>query len=160
MSAYQVTGNNDIINSADYRRALFSHPAVTSFFPEMLSSFKIAYANDGNRAGNITTARDGSHAGRFSGAVRLYSQRKITLAELAEFRMKKYPTLDIKVNIPLSNLASRDDGKIIIYDMATMRNPKTPEGDNRTRDEFTFSHYYHPKGKFFATGRAKPLSLQ
>ena len=37
------------------------------------------------------------------------------------------------------------------------RNPKTPEGDNWTRDEFTFSHYYHPKGKFFANWKSKAI---
>jgi len=89
-------------------------------------------------------------------AIEQYNQRKITLKELITARQKLAPKLEIMVSLPLSMIANHDD-KFMIYDMVIDRNPKYPKGDNRTRNEFIHSPYYHPKGKFFQEVKHKVL---
>lgn len=60
-----------------------------------------------------------------------------------------------EINLELSRIESKlkvysvEEGKKRQELRATQRNPEYPAGDNRTRNEFIFSPYEHPKGKFF-----------
>lgn len=44
-----------------------------------------------------------------------------------------------------------------VWDVNNERNPRYPEGDNRTRETFTYSHYHHPKGALLAGIKGKIL---